>query len=367
MNYFLGDLTKNLLPDGIGNAFPSGISHLMGQTANAGANVALTVEDKLAYDKTAKQVQLAYAEEDRATLSPFNINSSNTLLGSLVNQLVPYYSKLNSVGGVVSTIGSIVTGSLSRLSSVYADTDNRAQYTMCDDPAIKGKDIAAGPFCNIEYGIPPQYLDKDPEAVLNDLSSQINDTTGEPIDTSNALTSFDPTHDAKGSLKGWLDLCTDGTTSHAEDCKITDETTADYALYAIDHRIQKTMDGEDAALEGAGTSGSSTTDSSDDDSATTDSTDTDSTTDSTTVPSDTPTDTDTTTLPSAQVDTSSITSYIVGLLALLHSNKVQATASTPINTLANSIHLGQPTNNTFDVSRLFAYSLPPKKYEGVII
>lgn len=257
LSYFLGDLTKDLVPNDRGNAFASSALNLMGQTANAGANMPLSVADAIAYEDKTKEVQLAYAEEDRATLSPLDATNSNTLLGSFVSQLLPYYSKLSSVSGVFSTIGSIVGGSLSRVTNTYADTANPEKYTMCTDPALSN--VAAGPFCNIIYGIPPKYLDKDPEAVLDRLiaDGDIDADTGEPIDKNNALTDLNPEHSATGNLKGWIDLCTDGTTSQAENCKLTD-ATADYALYVIDHRIQQTMDGEDEILEN-GTDRSATT------------------------------------------------------------------------------------------------------------
>lgn len=249
LSFFLGDLTKDLSPDDRGNAFSSAGLNLMGQTANAGANQGMTVAEAVAYENTTKQVQLAYAEEDRATLSPFDATNSNTFLGSLVGQLMPYYSKLSSVSGVFSTIGSIVGGSMSKITGAYAATDDTAKYTMCPDPALTG--VAAGPFCNVIYGVPTQYLDKDPEEVMDRLiaSGDVNAETGEPIDKTNFLTSFNPTEEATGNLKGWMDLCTDGTTSQTANCMITDDRTSDYALYVIDHRIQQTMDGEDAVLE----------------------------------------------------------------------------------------------------------------------
>jgi hypothetical protein len=114
--------------------------------------------------------------------------------------------------------------------------DNQSQYQICNDPAIKDNNIAAGPFCNIIYGIPTQYLNKDPVTVVNDLiaSGDINPETGDVIDRS----SF------KGgpTLSSWMALCTDGTTDQANNCKIDNQTEADYALYTIDHRIQKSMD-----------------------------------------------------------------------------------------------------------------------------
>lgn len=251
MSQLLGDLTQNLLPIEAGNAFTSGASSLMGQTANAGGNMPLTVEDALAYEGMTDQVNLAYAEEQRATLSPLDASSPYTMLGSMVSQLLPYYSRLGSIGGVMSTVGSMVTGSLGKLSTAYAAADiNPSKYQLCDDPAIIDKKVAAGPFCNIQYGIPPKYLDRDPLAVLNELiaSGDVDPNTGEPIDKSSLLDEFNYTYKLEGSLKGWIDLCTDGTTKYVEECKITDDT-AKYALYTIDRRIQTTMDGEDEVLE----------------------------------------------------------------------------------------------------------------------
>jgi len=257
LGYFFGDLTQNLIGVNVGNAFASGLLNMLGQTANARGNMALSVKDALSYNKLTDEVNIAYAEEDRATLSPLDASSPNTMLGSFVSSLMPYYSNTSSATGILSTIGSMVTksfGSIFNSTSVSA-TDNTEQYSMCEDPEIKNNDIAAGPFCNIIYGIPPKYLDKDPVDVVNALikSGDIDQNTGEPIDkNADVLTQTgirtDSSDSNQGGLKAWLDLCTDGASDQANNCKITD-TTADYALYAIDHSIQKTMDGEDSVLD----------------------------------------------------------------------------------------------------------------------
>lgn len=249
LKFFVGDLTQNLQGEDVGDAFTSAASNLMGQTANAGGNMPLSVPDAVAYGNVTQQVNLAYAQEDRATHSPLDATNPNTMLGSLVSQLVPYYSQLGSVSGIVSTIGSIVTSSISRLTNTYAATPSSSQYTMCQDPAIQNQ-VAAGPFCNIIYGIPPKYLNKDPQTVLNDLiaSKDINPQTGEPKDKGNAVTNVFKNTEAPGSLKDWLALCSDGTATEAANCQVTNDQTADYALYTIDHRVQQTMDGEDTSL-----------------------------------------------------------------------------------------------------------------------
>jgi hypothetical protein len=43
-------------------------------------------------------------------------------------------------------------------------------------------------------------------------------------------------------LDKWVKLCTNGNTDQAKNCEINDDKRADFAVYTIDHRIQKTMD-----------------------------------------------------------------------------------------------------------------------------
>jgi hypothetical protein len=240
---FFGDLTKGLAGEDVGDALTSGAANVMGQTANAGGNMPLTPSQAVAYENTTDQVQVAYAKEDRATLSPLDASNPNTFLGSIVQRLIPFYigsdSSLGSASNTFGTIGKIIMGSFSlalQPLSVSAESNDEAQYQLCNEPDIKNNNIAAGPFCNIIYGIPTQYLDKDPLDVVNDLvkggsgiyAGNIAADTGDPIPGSD--------------LAKWLALCTDGTTDEAANCKITNEKTADFALYTVDHRIQESMD-----------------------------------------------------------------------------------------------------------------------------
>lgn len=243
LNYFVGDLTQGLAGEDVGDAFTSGASHLLGQTANKGGNMALTVGQRVVYDQKTKEVQLAYAEEERSVRSPLDATSPYTMLGSFVNKLIPYYSSAGSVVGMISTIKNIVAGSfgsmLGSLKSSALDA-NEEQYRLCEDPEIKDNDIAAGPFCDISYGIPVEYLDKDPVTVVNSLvaSGDVDEDSGEP----------------KGDYKKWLDLCTDGTTDNANNCKI-DDTTANYAVYTVDYRVQTGMDEEEGQDTSSDTTG----------------------------------------------------------------------------------------------------------------
>jgi hypothetical protein len=259
MQFFLGDLTQNLSGMDVGDALASGASNVMGQTANAGGNMPLTVDQAVAYHQTTQDVNLAYAQEDQATLSPLDPTNPNTFVGSIVGKLVPYFASITSVSSAFSSLASIPSGSLSTLlSSTTASAASAQQYSVCPDPAISNSGVAAGPFCNVEYGIPTQWINLDPQTVVSDLlaSKDIDPDTGEPIDKGS--------DDHNSSLFAWINFCTDGTTDNLKGCEVVDKKTAEYSLYIMDHRIQKSMDESDSdGSDGESSSSQNGTDTSD--------------------------------------------------------------------------------------------------------
>lgn len=262
LQFMVGDYTQNMTEEETGAAYAGGMAHLLGETANAGGNMPLTVDQAVEYKTVTRDVQLAYAEADRATLSPFDASNKNTFLGSIVNSFLPYYAQLHSVSGVLKTMANIPLVSIQKLVSPVAGAaeDPKIEYTMCDDPAIKDSGVAAGPFCNIIYGIPPEYLSMDPQEIVDSLvaSGDIDRVTGQPVNKG------DSEEGSPTSLYGWTQLCTEGGTDQASNCRIYTEgdenknverRIAMYALYTIDRRIQETMDGTNVLGGGIGGSG----------------------------------------------------------------------------------------------------------------
>lgn len=243
LSSFLGDITQNLVGEDVGNALASGAAHLLSQSANAGGNVPLSITGALAFEQVTKQVNLAYAEEDRLDKSPFDVSSPNTFLGSIATQLIPYMSSMSSVSGFFSAVSSISLGSLGSLLGSPVKAADTKQYTMCSDTSLNNGETAVGPFCNVVYGIPTEYINIDPEDVLQYLidNNQVDPETGEPT----------PDKD----LELWMSTCLDGKTDQVANCQIdgNNPTISDadrkrfayYALYTVDHQIQKNMDGED--------------------------------------------------------------------------------------------------------------------------
>jgi hypothetical protein len=251
LKFFLGDLTQNLSGEDVGNALTSGASNLMAQTANLGGNMPLTVNEAIAYHQTTQDVNIAYAQEDQATHSPLDPTNPNTMVGSIVGKLVPYFASINSFSSALTSIASIPSGAFATLlSSSTASAATADRYSSCPDPAISGSGVAAGPFCNVEYGIPAEWINLDPQIVVEDLvnSGDVNADTGEVIDKGS--------DDKTASLSAWISFCTDGTTDNLKGCEITDKKSAEYSLYIMDHRIQQSMDEDTSGSSSSSTSAS---------------------------------------------------------------------------------------------------------------
>lgn len=235
-----------------GDAIVSGSSGIMGAAAAAGGNAPLTPEQAVAYNNLSNNIAAQYAEEDRIAYNPFDITNSNTFFGQIAFNLMPYFANMSSISNTFQSIAGLASGTLLKSinNTVKAD-DSETEYTMCEDPDYvdlnsdgNRKDrVATDPFCNVIYGIPPKYLEKDPLDVIDDLKGQIDEQTGAAV--------------AGSAYSTFLENCInrdrplgdtgDGSQDDGSMCLINKENS-DYYLYAIDQRVQKGMDGEDTAL-----------------------------------------------------------------------------------------------------------------------
>lgn len=232
----------------LGNVVGPYLVMFLGEAANASALSAFPKTttgqtSALQYAKLNDDVRLANARIDQATKSPLDATSPNTVLGSVVSSILPYYSSFSSVSGAASSISSIVGSSLSNIISPATHADTSELVGDCPDPSLKA---ITGPVCNIIYGAPVDALNNtDPDDVIAHLSSQIDETSGEAKSDS--------------ALKKWIDLCAtgSGTSVYEKDCVLDDNDLQSgkpgkritervyYILYFIDRRVQRNMDGED--------------------------------------------------------------------------------------------------------------------------
>ncbi len=126
-----------------------------------------------------------YARIDRETLSPFDISSPNTALGSIYSKFIPAFSSIQSgkVYGLMQSVGSIVSSIGSNLFTPALAVDPSARYDHCEDMDVNSIDLAADPFCNLVPGIPVERLQDDPQDIDARLVSQghSDEVTGKPI------------------------------------------------------------------------------------------------------------------------------------------------------------------------------------------
>lgn len=250
-----------------GEAITSGSSVIMSKAAASGGNSPLTPADAVAYNNLSKDIIAQYSEEDRLAHSPLDINNSNTFLGSIVSGLIPYINRMSSFSGTLSSIASLTTNSLSLLSPITKAAD-QSEYTMCQDLDINDPNgdgdpsdrIATDPYCNIQYGIPTADLEADPIEVLNQMTGEIDQMTGEPI--------------VGSKYEAFLTNCINrnpdmpiGNTGEnfqgdsGASCVIGSKDNLDvntgypkakyYYVYYIDQRVQNGMDGTDETLNAA--------------------------------------------------------------------------------------------------------------------
>lgn len=212
-----------------GNAITSGASGMMGNVAGEGGNAILHPDQAVAYN-TLQQTTLAqYASEDRLTYSPLDPTNSNTFMGKIVTNLMPYATQLSSLSGIMRSTTSIVGNSVGTLVSPYTKAVGADDYKMCEDYEYREFDVATDIFCNPIRGIPPQYLNDDPNIINDRLAGQIDPESGEPITGSD--------------YAKYAENCIGRTAPiDSNDCFIDSQLKADYYVHTIDQRVLDGME-----------------------------------------------------------------------------------------------------------------------------
>ena len=248
--YFLGDKTKGATGTDVGDITGVGLSNSMADQASYTGNAPLTVQQKVAFDEQIVQPErIALAEEDRLTHSPFDISSPNTFLGSIAIRFVPYLGMASSPLAFVSAISSISTSSLFNLFNPSAYAKNIIDENKCTQNSVLAneKDIAVGPACDVQYGVPTDYMGIEPDQVASELSA-----SGD-IDEDGKVKS-------NSELQDWIDTCNQASIINTKECTVDSRQRALYNLYQIDKRTVDGMDEDpDKTKSATGTGSGSTT------------------------------------------------------------------------------------------------------------
>jgi hypothetical protein len=246
-----------------GNALTSGSSAMMSNLAATRGNAPLTPSQAVAYmQSNTKQVALD-AEVDRLSLSPFDISSKNTFMGSIAFAIAPHLyqsqSFTSSIGSIFSFVGSSFSSVISKPS--FALSENH--YSTCTDIDYKALGIATDIFCNPIYGIPEEAFDVDVSQIAQDmLDNTITNEKGEIIPaplihedgspvSGSAYDTFIKNCVEREHPLGYDSVENDGTTTGGE-CMVGNEKhNINFNIYHIAYGVQLGMDGEDASLAAA--------------------------------------------------------------------------------------------------------------------
>lgn len=248
-----------------GDAIVSGAGSMMSTMAGAGGNAPLHPAQAVAYTNLQRQVIAQYAEEDRLVHSPFDISNSNTFMGKIASQFIPYTSPQSSLVGYASTTASIITRSFASIftSSVFADS-TVADFEQCEDVDYRDLGLATDPFCNPIRGIPTDYLETDPMDVVNYLLNESGAFDEPQIDEKGAVIGKEYKKFMEGCVNREAPLGYTGPTFDDDDgsqCFIEDDNTEEmkkrayFYIYQIDSRVLDGMENGYAFGSGSSSSG----------------------------------------------------------------------------------------------------------------
>ena len=237
-----GNVTKGLIGEDAGNAISSGFGVIASNTAQAGGNAPMSVNDAVAYTNLNDRVLASYTADEAKTLSPFDGSNKGTFVGSIVDKLLPFVSATGSIGNPLSALSSLTSSSLATIlpsASAVTTEQERQALTSCNDPDYVILEVATDPFCNLVFGIPTQYLNRNPITVATSITGQYNPETGEPI--------------AGSSYAGYVTDCinrlepigstgSDPSGDDGSKCRIN-ESNANYYLFYMDQRVNHGMNG----------------------------------------------------------------------------------------------------------------------------
>lgn len=239
-----------------GNAIVSGMGGYNAQLAQGRGLAVLTKEDAVAYQNLTNETLALYSEADRVESSPFDITNKNTFVGSVASQLIAHAPRdIPSItNSVIKSLSSIPASIASKTTAKAASVDD---FSKCNDTEYSDRNLAADPFCNLQYGMKPSSLNIDPNTVLDSLinGGHIDEVSGEP--TSDRFKEFiEYCVDRESPIGGYREgesgdlegesgdlaygyACVDGG---GED-KETNDLYTNFRLYLIDKSIVDELDG----------------------------------------------------------------------------------------------------------------------------
>ena len=185
-NMMMRDLISELGGEDLGNALTSGANLYMGSAHRANGGSLSNREKYNEFAIAQQQVIAENAREERAELSPFDITSKNTFMGTLLTQLMNY-THANTLMSTITTSNSVVSSSLISIVEPSAMAYDVAATLPTDEeyentcPYLASIGAVGDAYCNPYAMTDLSTMDVDPADVINkvDALGGFEDEVGE--------------------------------------------------------------------------------------------------------------------------------------------------------------------------------------------
>lgn len=247
----LGDIVAGTVTEGIVgeeavNAIASGSGSLMSDTlAGENGNGPMSKPDTLAYLNLQQETQDRYIADELQQTSPFDATNPHTFVGSIVAKLIPLQSSSNPL----TTLSSLINSSLSSViptSKALTEQQQAESLEICNDLDVVDAGYATDPFCNVIRGIPPQYLNKDPMVVIDELVAS-GDLSEDGVPQASFTDFVKQCIQNEGPL-GYSDPTIGYNNEEAQKC-IINSSNVNYYLHFADLRVELGLSDEDTIQE----------------------------------------------------------------------------------------------------------------------
>ncbi len=269
----VGNYVEGARGEELGDALGVGLTSYFSQASLAGGAAPLTMEQTSGFIAVMDEVENDYREEAIATLSPFDISSPYTFLGSIVSDFALNIKTSSNPATSISSLFGYLLKTPSKLSPTVSALEDRVDaqcgyagvFNLDEELAIN----LAGYPC---AGIPAEYLGMSVEEVLNIVEGEIDPETGEPLEDSELAMMIADC--SEGDLEGVRGCVIEGTDSSQSTYTVCDNEAniqddgscsgslvtrtitvsgldarkrAAFSIYLFDKQINDILDGSDEA------------------------------------------------------------------------------------------------------------------------
>ncbi len=188
-----------------GNAITSGFGMATSMNTRMHGGFPLSKRKVLAYDSYSDKINQKVAK-DRSLQQTLDASDPESFTSRFAFALSPYLQQPS-----VTSIAKLGISSLNPFANIpqVSAANNDQEYEVCGDEDYDNLDIAAGPFCDPQYGLDPSKVDAD-EGDTYDPEKVIEYMCGSPIDNEASCAEsayIDDDGAPTGEYAGWISDC----------------------------------------------------------------------------------------------------------------------------------------------------------------